>query len=93
MDAVIGLIFLFMALAIVVVEYGDDESSKTLCGLCLACFLLSALGGLILGYKVHERLTIQHPSAIEVYQGKTTLEVTYKDSIAIDSVVVYKETN
>lgn len=28
--------------------------------------------------------------AIEVYRGNTTLEVTYKDGIPIDSVVVYK---
>lgn len=28
---------------------------------------------------------------IDVYRGKTTLEITYKDSIAIDSVVVWKE--
>jgi hypothetical protein len=31
------------------------------------------------------------PSAIEVYQGKTTLLKTYKDSVVIDSVVVYKD--
>lgn len=30
------------------------------------------------------------PSALDVYQGKTTLEITYKDGVAIDSVVVYK---
>ena len=30
------------------------------------------------------------PNAMNVYQGKTTLEITYRDSIAIDSVVVYK---
>ena len=30
------------------------------------------------------------PSAIDVYKGKTTLEITYKDSVAIDNVVVYK---
>jgi len=30
------------------------------------------------------------PSAIDVYQGKTTLEITYKDGVAIDSVVVFK---
>ena len=30
------------------------------------------------------------PSAIDVYKGKTTLEITYKDSIPIDSVVVFK---
>lgn len=27
---------------------------------------------------------------IDVYRGKTTLEITYKDGIPIDSVVVYK---
>ena len=30
------------------------------------------------------------PKAIDVYRGKTTLEITYRDSVAIDSVVVYK---
>jgi len=32
----------------------------------------------------------KYPTAIDVYRGKTTLEITYKDSIAIDSVVVFK---
>ena len=31
------------------------------------------------------------PSAMDVYQGKTTLEVTYKDGVPVDSVVVFKE--
>jgi len=30
------------------------------------------------------------PTALDVYRGKTTLEVTYRDSVAVDSVVVYK---
>ena len=30
------------------------------------------------------------PTALDVYRGKTTLEITYKDSVAVDSVVVYK---
>lgn len=30
------------------------------------------------------------PEAIDVYMGKTTLEITYKDSIPMDSVVVFK---
>ena len=32
----------------------------------------------------------QNPSAVDVYRGKTTLEITYRDSVAVDSVVVYK---
>ena len=31
-----------------------------------------------------------HPTALDVYRGKTTLEITYRDSVAVDSVVVYK---
>lgn len=30
------------------------------------------------------------PRAIDVYRGHTTLEITYRDSIAIDSVVVFR---
>lgn len=31
------------------------------------------------------------PMAMDVYQGKTTLEITYKDSVQIDSIVVFKD--
>ena len=30
------------------------------------------------------------PRAIDVYKGKTTLEITYKDKVPIDSTVVWK---
>ena len=30
------------------------------------------------------------PTAIDVYNNKTTLEITYRDSVAIDTMVVYK---
>lgn len=32
----------------------------------------------------------EEPTALDVYRGKTTLEITYRDSVAIDSVVVFK---
>jgi hypothetical protein len=32
----------------------------------------------------------EKPTALDVYRGKTTLQITYKDSVAIDSVVVWK---
>ena len=31
------------------------------------------------------------PSAIDVYKGRTTLEITYRDNVPVDSVVVWKE--
>lgn len=30
------------------------------------------------------------PSAIDVYRGKNTLEVTYKGGVATDSIVIFK---
>lgn len=33
---------------------------------------------------------IQRPEAIDVYKGNTTLEITYKNGIPIDSTVVWK---
>ena len=32
----------------------------------------------------------KRPNALDVYRGKTTLEITYRDSVAVDSTVVYK---
>lgn len=31
------------------------------------------------------------PTAKDVYEGKTTLEITYRDSIPIDTIVVLKQ--
>lgn len=36
-------------------------------------------------------INISAPQAIDVYRNKTTLEITYKDSVPTDSVVVFKE--
>ena len=33
---------------------------------------------------------VEEPTALDVYRGKTTLMITYRDSVAVDSVVVYK---
>ena len=33
---------------------------------------------------------LSKPKPIDVYRGNTTLEITYKDSVPIDSVVIWK---
>ena len=33
---------------------------------------------------------LEEPQAMDVYKGKTTLEITYKNGVAIDSTVVFK---
>ena len=36
-------------------------------------------------------INLRKPKAIDVYKGNTTLEITYKDSVPIDSIVVWKD--
>ena len=54
---------------------------------------LAVIGGIlgIIGAIGHQvELDKDIPTALDVYRGKTTLEITYRDSVAIDSTVVYK---
>lgn len=36
-------------------------------------------------------ISCRRPQAIDVYRDKTTLEITYKDGVPIDSTVVWKD--
>lgn len=45
---------------------------------------------LTLGIFVSLIVLSKAPTAMDVYQGKTTLEITYKDGVAVDSTVVFK---
>ena len=48
--------------------------------------LLACVGFALLAATHYEA----QPTAMDVYKGKTTLELTYKDGIPIDTVVVFK---
>ena len=51
--------------------------------------IFAYIGCCVLGYGLAKNTTT--PTAMDVYQGKTTIEITYRDSIPVDSVVVFKE--
>ena len=40
---------------------------------------------------IKEIVSGPHPKAMDVYQGKTTIEYTIRDGVKVDSVVVFKE--
>ena len=52
--------------------------------------LLTWVVGAIAGVFLYQIIVSDIPTALDVYRGKTTLEITYRDSVAIDSTVVYK---
>lgn len=52
--------------------------------------LLMILGLLLITYGGMLFFVSKSPQAIDVYRGKTTLQITYKDSIPTDTTVVFK---
>lgn len=47
-------------------------------------------GGLAMAMGMWCIASDKSPKAIDVYRDKTTLQITYKDNIPIDTTVVYK---
>lgn len=60
-----------------------DKIAIFLCGIIVGTILLTTI--LIFIKDDYKQI-----EPIEVYQGKTTLQITYEDSIPVDSIVVYK---
>lgn len=80
MSILIFLGFIFIIVGIIII-LANDESNLNWVALVL----------LTLGFTcLHVYCFEAEPQAIDVYRGKTTLKITYKDSIPIDSVVVFK---
>ena len=40
---------------------------------------------------VFTTIELRNPSAIDVYRGRTVLEITYRNGVPIDSAVVFKK--
>jgi hypothetical protein len=80
---IILLIVSIVALALILwyekKETGDCSMSSFT--ILFSCWALASLASLV---------EYDTPSALDVYRDKTTLEITYRDSVAIDSTVVYK---
>lgn len=53
-------------------------------------FFLGVIGAYILSGGIMMGQESCKPTAMDVYQGKTTIEITYKDGVPVDSIVVFK---
>ena len=80
---IILLILSILALALIIwcEQKVDTEPSLVWLTIMFSCLALGSLLSLI---------NYNEPTALDVYRGKTILEITYRDSVAVDSVVVYK---
>ena len=81
---ILGLTIIYLIIfSIIVLGVENEElAAKSLIySLILYPFLVLSL---LISY-------MEKPRALDVYEGKTTLEITYKDKVPIDSTVVWKD--
>lgn len=81
------IIILFVVLYVLFIVWNVLTDNKD--GRFLSAFFLT-LSGVICVELFSLYGNRNTPTSLDVYQGKTTLEITYRDSIPIDSVVVFK---
>ena len=86
MEWIITIVLFVVGLIILVVALSKDESAAAgaILGIILICG--GGVGIIVIDDKNNPR-----PTSIDVYRGRTTLEITYKDSVAIDTAVVWKD--
>ena len=83
---VIGILLLFGAVALgFYINASANNGESSYFGIGCVASVMFLLGMLCIACG-----TDNTPTALDVYRGKTTLEITYRDSVAIDSTVVYK---
>ena len=56
----------------------------------LRCFILVLLCGILIGINMVIMIESSHPTVMDVYQGKTTLEYKMVDGVKTDSMVIFK---
>lgn len=85
---VIGFIIcVITAVSLLVIGLSNDEEGFFPLGIVF-CFIAEI--AIVIGVYLFADIE-EPPRAIDVYRGRTTLEITYRDSVAVDSVVIWKE--
>ena len=87
MEIIIALVFIIILFVCSIVTFieneilEDTDFTRTILCIFTGCSMIAML--LMIAY-------LCKPKAIDVYRDKTTLEITYKNSVPIDTVVVWK---
>ena len=92
MEIIIALVFiiiLFVCSIVILIKneiLEDTDFTQTILSIFTGCSMIAMF--LIIAYLCKPKAT--EPKAIDVYRNKTILEITYKNNVPIDTVVVWK---
>lgn len=80
---IIGIITLLIGLILVIIAFIVSDFDTHV-------IIIALYGGVLVSFGISCIANAKSPEAIDVYRGKTTLQITYKGNIPIDTTVVYK---
>lgn len=89
MELFFGIFLIIFSLLLCVLIYWMQENFDE--SIVMAVSGAIAMAFFIMGVSTINEEYSPSITPMDVYRGKTTLEITYRDSVAIDSVVVWKE--
>lgn len=84
MEWIIAILILLLALTFIWNVFSKNINNKVISCYCVI------ISSVMLTVALINYSSKDEPTALDVYQGKTTLEITYRDSIPVDSIVVWK---
>ena len=84
MEGILVILFLGLILSFIWNAVSKDIDKIISCLCAIICGIIFTI--VLIDYNSKD-----NPTALDVYEGKTTLEITYRDSIPVDSTVVYKD--
>lgn len=84
MEGILAILFLVLILSFIWNAVSKDIDKIISCLCAIIC-------GIIFTIVLIDYCHKDEPTTLDVYQDKTTLEITYRDSIPVDSVVVFKK--
>lgn len=84
--SIISLIAVFVigVGSVLAMEYAKNYVDETIAVTALLAYLVLVAIFII-------SVTYNEPTALDVYQGKTTLRITYDNNVPVDTVVIYKK--
>lgn len=83
MEGILAILFLGLILSFIWNAVSKDIDKIISCLCAIICGIIFTI--VLIDYNSKD-----NPTTLDVYEGKTTLEITYRDSIPIDTIVVLK---
>ena len=89
MELIIAILIAILIL-LLALTFTWNVFSKNINNKVISCYCV-IISSVMLTVVLINNSSKDEPTATDVYQGKTTLEITYRDSIPVDTIVVFKD--